>query len=366
MFLIYVYLTSYKMSSSSNPQTSSPVSLYTDVYYSSNGRNGLRNLGNTCFLNSMIQSISHIYPLTSYFMERTEFESDLRRNVSKKEIQLAVQWYHLLGQLWNKRGTIEPVNFKKTFGILDPRIAGFDQQDVHEVLLSFLNMLHDSVSYKVEMNISGNPRNPIDILMKRSYEHWMQSWKNQYSKIIETFGGQYYCTLQCPSCNHISDKFEAFFALTLPITRDTNTIYDCVRKFQEPEILDDENRWNCDNCKQAVNANKRCELWKLPPFLIITLKRFNHRMQKLDKIISFEEELLLSSFIRSADSRRSTYQLQSVIHHMGAYHFGHYVASVRKPDGEWYNYNDSTVTKIRNFAAIPQHTAYTLIYQQVQ
>jgi len=47
---------------------------------------------------------------------------------------------------------------------------------------------------------------------------------------------------------------------------------DCLRKFQEPELLD-ENIY-CGGCKDHRKHSKQIEIWRPPPILIVQLKRF--------------------------------------------------------------------------------------------
>jgi ubiquitin C-terminal hydrolase len=49
---------------------------------------------------------------------------------------------------------------------------------------------------------------------------------------------------------------------------------DCLKLFTQPETLTSENPWYCSNCKKHQEATKQMNLWKLPKYLIITLKRF--------------------------------------------------------------------------------------------
>ena len=59
---------------------------------------------------------------------------------------------------------------------------------------------------------------------------------------------------------------------------DKITIADCFRQFNRPEKLTFENEWFCDKCKQHKQAVKKIEVYKIPPILIITLKRFKSNL----------------------------------------------------------------------------------------
>ena len=52
------------------------------------------------------------------------------------------------------------------------------------------------------------------------------------------------------------------------------TIDDCFEEFKKPEILDEQNMWYCNKCKTHVQATKKIEIYKVPPILVVSLKRF--------------------------------------------------------------------------------------------
>ena len=54
------------------------------------------------------------------------------------------------------------------------------------------------------------------------------------------------------------------------------TIDDCFKEFEKNEILDQDNMWYCNKCKEHVQARKKLEIYKAPPIFIINLKRFKH------------------------------------------------------------------------------------------
>jgi ubiquitin carboxyl-terminal hydrolase 4/11/15 len=52
------------------------------------------------------------------------------------------------------------------------------------------------------------------------------------------------------------------------------TIQDCFEEFRKKELLDEDNKWYCNKCKDFVQATKQMELFKAPPIMIINIKRF--------------------------------------------------------------------------------------------
>ena len=49
---------------------------------------------------------------------------------------------------------------------------------------------------------------------------------------------------------------------------------ECFELFTKAEKLAPEDMWYCSNCKDHRQAFKKLELWSLPQYLVIHLKRF--------------------------------------------------------------------------------------------
>ncbi|VDK78292.1 unnamed protein product, partial [Anisakis simplex] len=87
------------------------------------------------------------------------------------------------------------------------------------------------------------------------------------------------------------------------------SLYDMLSMFSETERLKPEESWYCNKCKDHVEATKRLQLYRLPPIMIIQLKRFvyttsimsMHRRSKDDRAVKYPvAELDLAQFL--ADS----------------------------------------------------------------
>ena len=48
----------------------------------------------------------------------------------------------------------------------------------------------------------------------------------------------------------------------------------CLLNFSKEERMTGDCRWNCTRCKTKRDAVKRIVIWKLPPIVIIVLKRY--------------------------------------------------------------------------------------------
>jgi ubiquitin carboxyl-terminal hydrolase 4/11/15 len=53
-----------------------------------------------------------------------------------------------------------------------------------------------------------------------------------------------------------------------------------LEEFKKSEMLDEENKWYCSKCKDHVQAIKALEIYRSPPILVVSLKRFKNGKQK--------------------------------------------------------------------------------------
>ena len=64
--------------------------------------------------------------------------------------------------------------------------------------------------------------------------------------------------------------------------------------FTRQEELGDEEKYYCSECKKHQLASKKLQIWRLPPILIVHLKRFhfvNGRWIKSHKIVDFPNKM---------------------------------------------------------------------------
>ncbi|KAF3021131.1 CSN-associated deubiquitinating enzyme Ubp12 [Neopestalotiopsis sp. 37M] len=147
------------------------------------------------------------------------------------------------------------------------------------------------------------------------------------------------------------------------------TLEDCLDEFEREEVLSEHDTWYCPRCKQHQRASKKFDLWKTPDILVVHLKRFSssgYRREKLDVLVDFPiEGLDLTRRVSEPESGKTEiYDLIGVDCHWGGLGGGHYTAYAKNfVDGQWYNYNDSSVNRA-NPDKIVDVTAYLLFYRR--
>jgi ubiquitin C-terminal hydrolase len=157
-----------------------------------------------------------------------------------------------------------------------------------------------------------------------------------------------------------------------PETIVTNTrlqLSQCFEYFATPEILDSVNQWFCPHCQEFVRVSKQMDTWKVPPVMVIHLKRLlmeNEIPTKLNTVVEYPQVLEMSAFVvgpqRAGDLE---YRLCRVSSHSGGLNGGHYIAHCLvegKTNADWYCFNDSFVSEVTS-GALPQEDAYLLFYE---
>ena len=130
------------------------------------GLTGLANMGNTCFINTCIQVLSHTHELNTFL----DSES-CQTNMNNKLVDtiLLKEWNNLRKLMWSQNCIIEPSRFIQIIqGVAKQKnrdlFTGYMQNDVSEFLLFLIDCFHNSVSRPVTMNIKGESKTKTDTL----------------------------------------------------------------------------------------------------------------------------------------------------------------------------------------------------------
>tara|TARA_B100001142_G_scaffold69820_1_gene70093 strand:- start:979 stop:2037 length:1059 start_codon:yes stop_codon:yes gene_type:complete len=332
--------------------------------YMSKGLTGLVNLGNTCFINSTLQCLSHTYELNN-FLSKEEYKYYLNRC---PDTLVLWEWDNLRKLIWSENCTIKPAGFLTAI----QRIArakqqvlftGFSQNDLTEFLHFIIDCFHNSIKREVNMTITGKIKNKQDLIAKTSYEMMEKMYEKEYSEIIKIFYGINISTIKSLESEYENITSEPFFNLTLEITK-SNNLLDCIEKYTEIETLCDKIEVN-ENTKKKENCTKAIKFWNLPDILVITLKRFENERKKIQKMIDFPlTNLDLRKYVLGYDKKNSVYDLYGICNHMGGTRGGHYTAYVKNANNNWYLYNDTVVNEIQNLNKLKSPYAYCLFYRK--
>lgn len=342
------------------------------------GHVGLRNLGNTCFLNAVLQCLSSTGPLRDYIL-RQEYRQEPPGSCRTPQ-ELTEAFADVIASIWSPEApeAANPARLRAVFQRYVPSFTGYSQQDAQEFLKFFMDRIHAEINRKGRKSpsILSDVRRavcaePPDCLSddERANQMWKRYLEREDSKVVDLFVGQLKSCLKCQSCGHRSPTFEVFCDLSLPIPKKgfsggKVSLLDCFGLFTKEEELNSENAPICDRCRQRTKSTKKLTIQRFPRVLVLHLNRFSttrFSIKKCSVFVDFPLHRLNLKEFASEKAGSPVYNLYALCNHSGSVHYGHYTASCKDPSG-WFTYNDSRVSPIPE-GQVQSSEAYVLFYE---
>ncbi|KAF2155010.1 cysteine proteinase [Myriangium duriaei CBS 260.36] len=368
------------------------------------GLRGMYNMGQTCFMSVVLQSLIHNPFIRAYYLSESHRSSECERECctscalddifSEFHSQEKAEGYGMVAMLqssWRGGGSL----------------AGYQQQDAHEYLQFILNSLH---SANIDPDEKEDKAEDCACIIHR------------------TFCGVLQSTVTCSKCKNVTTARDPFMDLSLDVRqpgqkkkenkismttgkdkgdKDKSSapppapvgLTECFDRFTAPEMLAAAD-YTCTRCASAQQATKRLSLARMPPVLPVHLKRFSHSKNngasiKLDMRVRFPMTVDLAPYLTGAPGtgpkggkkevngekkdkdkdkdgkekdkeedkgkqQKPVYELSSVIVHKGKMDSGHYVSFSRVYD-EWFMFDDSKVVLVDENEVLNSE-AYMLFY----
>ncbi|KAL4717043.1 hypothetical protein ACJJTC_016930 [Scirpophaga incertulas] len=336
---------------------------------------GLKNLGNTCFMNAVLQSLNNIQEFSCYFNQLPSLEMKTNgrkvyhsRSYTRQEMQEVVMAEELRKVLISlntggcgSKAAISPECLFLVIWKVVPRFRGYQQQDAHEFLRYMLDRLHTELLQ----------------LLPPDRDSGFVAKAPSASIVTAVFGGTLQSEVRCLACGTESKKYDPFLDLSLELPETGRhdapvSLNECLASFVQVEELADTERYFCSSCKCKQKSTKQFWIRRLPNVLCLHLKRFrwhNYFRTKVDTSISFPLRALdMSRYVLAnvPDTRRSglrghLYDLAAVIvHHGSGAGSGHYTAFAINDD-QWFHFNDQTV-RATDVSAVETCKPYIMFY----
>lgn len=328
---------------------------------------GLKNLGNTCFMNAVIQCLALTVPLSLYFT-RGHYKNDINRDKKSLGGGVTEEFAVVIRALWNGvYKSIAPKDFKNTVSKYLSVCVGYEQQDSHEFLIVLLEKLHADLNKGNKIS----PKQRLNLDNLSDFEAQKMFWENHIimnkSIISNLFEGLLQSELMCLNCNKTSNSYEVFSLLSLPIPSTTKCyLKDCFEVFLKEEIMKGDAAWDCPQCAHKREAKKKMTICKVPKILVIHLKRFSFDgmwREKLQTFVDFPTDLELHSFVEY--HKNPKYKLYGILNHYGTLEGGHYTAYCKNSVyNRWYKYDDHEVYEMYE-SDTKSSAAYMLFYSNM-
>ncbi|KAF2685581.1 ubiquitin carboxyl-terminal hydrolase-like protein 22 [Lentithecium fluviatile CBS 122367] len=335
------------------------------------GLRGLYNMGQTCFMSVILQTLVHNPFVRNFYLSEGHKtnECDKEACVSCALDAMFVEFHSV-----EKTEGFGAVDMLMGSWLAGEALAGYQQQDAHEYMQFMLNTLH--------LQNGG-------------------STDSEHCKCVvhQTFYGKLSSTVTCDSCRNTTTALDPYMDLSLDVRNLPKKrklegggkdeaqldLRDCLERFTGREKLGAA-EYTCQNCDSGQNATKQLSIKRLPPVLPIHLKRFEHTKNNSSKIetkISFPMKLDIYPYTtayRSTQPKASKtgtappnsnhnvntpanalfYELCGVIVHKGKIDSGHYVSYSREGN-DWFAFDDSKVVLVSE-AEVLAAEAYLLFY----
>lgn len=335
------------------------------------GLTGLKNLGNSCYMNSVLQCISNIGILNNYFCRGKYKEHLNQRPDNPTRGEVAEEVAHVIRNLWlGQYRSIACRDFKGVVGKYMDRFRGCSQQDAHEFLTFLMDWLHNDLKLQKEHHLKEatnfGPKNSDTDAVTGAINAWNEFKSKHESVMLTSFFIQQVSTVQCSSCSVKSMNYEeptSNLTLLLPSAARC-TLSECLRLYTSKERI---SGYKCESCHGHHDAEKYVDLCRLPPILIIHLKRFysDGFYQKRQTFVDFPlENLDMRNYTPNKYQPHTVYDLCGVSNHYGTLEGGHYTAYC-KNGAKWYKFDDQDVNEISR-DEVKSANAYILFYAAVK
>jgi ubiquitin C-terminal hydrolase len=335
---------------------------------------GLLNLGNTCFLNSVLQALCLCTPLAAYLLKDRTAPPKVRKQ-SKKGLLVSALYQFFqdmesaTGPYYRPAGVVSAlVNTVRACD--DDWYQPRQQADAAECIQYLLDGIHDAVYRQVRITIQGTPVTPEQQSHVKSLESWSQFFTKEYSPIVEHFYGQHQIRIQCGKCKNVSERYEPWLMLKAPIPggdtvgAEVPTFEACMNAAFASETIPD---YACDHCKSPQAAVMTTRISKLPNILIFTFKRFTNGGAKIRGQVDWDLDALSlrpwTAFdhcpFTGSEKFKTTFRTIAVIEHSGSSRMGHYRMFGRQ-GAKWLECDDESVRELPEAGAVITPDSYVI------
>ena len=317
---------------------------------------GLANLGNTCFMNAVMQCLTHTPALAAFCLdgEHRRFKPKGHGGGGGGSSFSAIyeMGEHVCRALAGERRVVSPSAFVKNLRSISKTFRKGRQEDAHEFARCLLDAMHEKC---VEHARPKPPKN---------------SPRAETTFVFQVFGGRLRSQVTCKTCGRKSDTFDSFMDLSLDVAK-AKSVEAALKRYVAVEVLDGSNKYKCEmggGKPHMTRATKQFTIDAAPLVLTVQLKRFEYvpfGRGKLTQFVEYPTSLDITGAMSDANPKArgvEKYSLFAVLVHAGgSMHSGHYYCYVKAATGVWYEMDDEGVSATSERTALNQK-AYLLFY----
>ena len=348
---------------------------------------GLKNFGNSCYINAVLQCIIHTRQIAVYFIKKN---NNFDQNVMPLSFffnSLLKSFYIPKNYNYNNNNDITNKLYWlcQFIFILNNNFSALLPNDAKDFLIFFIGRLHAELNEENEQAFNiVNQKDPL----KNFISYFT---RNHNSIISNIYNWTNQIKRKCSNCNAQILSYQTFPYLILDLEKTRKKLFMSDLNIYHKSKINNENWQNeyyrnkenipinlidcikyytsyqndfnflCPMCNLTCKQTTINTIYSSPNIFIFILNRGKNNIFSVK--MNYPPELDLSKYIEALNCP-TKYELTGVITHLGVSGpNGHFIAFCKNPiNGKWYKYNDDQVTEADNYNVHNDGIAYILFY----
>ena len=319
---------------------------------------GLNNIGATCYMNSVLQSLYHIIDLSNGLLDL--YNKDILNDEILKKMPMTYSFLLVVYNLsFRKNKSFSPEDFKIIIS-KNESFRKFEANDSKTLTLYVLDTLNKELNDNKIQTKNDKVINPLRNYDVNDAKDIVKLFNENYNTLIgDLFNGLKCTDYICDTCSNIVKNYQIFNIISCSIEKTFLDKYgenqklekgkkvdilDCFKLDEKPNLFVGNNQIYCGKCNTSRDGKSINKICISPKIMIIFLDRGLNNRFMCD--VDFPEELDINNYL---ETKGNKYKLIGVIEHLGqSGETGHFIANCKHFNGEWYIFSDSSIYPTKN------------------
>ena len=319
---------------------------------------GLNNIGSTCYMNSVLQSLYHIIDLSNGLIDL--YNKKILNDEILKKMPMTSAFLEVVYNLsFGGTKSMSPDKFKQIIS-RNESFRKYEANDSKTLTLYVLDTLNKELNDNKIQSKNDKIINPLRNYNVENAKNIVKTFNENYNTLIgDLFNGLKATDYICSTCKNIVRNYQIFNIITCSIEKTFKDKYgnkqklkkdlkvdilDCFKLEEKPNLFFADNQIYCGKCNKSRDGESKSRVCITPKIMILFLDRGLNNRFKCD--VDFPEELDINYYL---ETKGNKYKLIGVIEHLGqSGETGHFIANCKHFNGEWYIFSDSSIYPTNN------------------